>query len=277
MLREDQRPGRTPTDLQPDARAVRGAPAAHDAAGVPGKALRPASDVNPYTRWIHDHPAVLLAEPTPAALHERLQARDGPLVVDLGCGSGNFLLELAAREPHARCVGFELRYKRLVKAARKVERAGLDNVWLLREVAERFGAYFAAGSVSAVYVNFPDPWPRRSEWKKRMVNPPLLRALERVLEPGGRFFLKTDHSGYFLHVLSLLREAPGLRLATLCNGLRPRPEAPGAPRTEFELLFRSQRKPVYRLVLERPPAGAAPGGPRCGPYAADGRADGAHG
>jgi tRNA (guanine-N7-)-methyltransferase len=229
MLREDERAGR-------------------------GPALHRASEVNPYTRWVHEHPRVLLADPTPAALHALLGAAGAPLVVDLGCGAGNFLLELAHRAPEARFVGFELRYKRLVKAARKAERAGLANVIFLREQAERLGDYFAPGSLSAVYVNFPDPWPRRADWKKRLVGPALLRALERLLEPGGRFFLQTDHSGYFLHVLSLRREAPGLRLAAFSNDHHRHGPPAGEARTEFEQLFRGQRKPVYRLVLERPAA-----------------------
>ncbi len=220
----------------------------------PGRtpALHPGSDVNPYTRWIHDHPRVLLPTPTPAALAERLaEVAPGPLVVDLGCGSGNALLQLAQRHPDHRFVGFELRYKRLVKGARKVERAGLDNVWLLREAAERFVDYFAPGSLAAVHVNFPDPWPRRSDWKKRLVSARLLESLPRLLRPGGRFYLKTDHSGYFLHALSLLPAAHGLRLQAFSNDHHRSPPGRDDVRTEFEQLFRSQHKPVYRLVLEK--------------------------
>jgi len=234
MLHRDERPGRTP---------------------APRRAPLSASDINPYTQWVHEHPLVLLAEPTPAALHERLAARKGPIVVDLGCGSGNFLLERAGREPGTRFVGFELRYKRLVKAARKVERVDLDNVWFLRETAERLEAYFAPGSLRALHVNFPDPWPRRSDWRHRMVNATLLRSLEHLLEPGGHFFLKTDHSGYFLHVLSLVQDVPGLRLAAFSNDHHRHAASRGEARTEFEQLFHAQRKPVYSLALQRPAAG----------------------
>jgi tRNA (guanine-N7-)-methyltransferase len=217
-------------------------------------ALHRAERINPYVRQVHEHPQVLLAEPTPGALQACLACSAGPLVVDLGCGAGNFLLEQARRLPQGRFVGFELRYKRLVKAAQKVERAGLRNVWFLRERAERFADYFAPGSLHAVHVNFPDPWPRRSDWKKRLVSRALLRQVAALLEPGGRFVLKTDHSGYFLHALSLLPQAPGLRLAAFSNDHHRRACSPGEARTEFEQLFHSQAKPVYSLVLERPRA-----------------------
>jgi tRNA (guanine-N7-)-methyltransferase len=237
MLREDERAAAVPVPRT-----------------APREARGPSPDVNPYARWVHEHPAVLLAEPSPAALRACLAAGEGPLAVDLGCGSGNFLLACALAQPDMRFVGFELRYKRLVKAARKVERAGLGNVWLLRERAERLPDYFEPGSLRAVTVNFPDPWPRRSDWKKRLVHRALLRELERLLEPGGRFHLKTDHSGYFLHVLSLVREAPGLRLVAFSNDHHRQAAGRDEARTEFEQLFRSQRKPVYSLVLERPGA-----------------------
>ena len=218
--------------------------------------LRP-EEINPYVAWVHEHPTVLLPAPTPADLRTRLTAAGpGPLVVDLGCGSGNFLLAHAQRDPALRCVGFELRYKRLVKAARKAERAGLENLWFLRAPAEGLADYFAPGSLAAVHVNFPDPWPRPSDWRKRLVSVALLQQVSGLLAPGGRFYLRTDHSGYFLHALQLLPEvcpAAGLRLAAFSNDLHRGPSAPDAVRTEFENLFRAQGKAVYGLTLERTP------------------------
>jgi tRNA (guanine-N7-)-methyltransferase len=209
--------------------------------------------INPYTRWIYDHPGCLLPHPDPEQLAGRLAGRPcSGLVVDLGCGSGNFLLRLAERDPSRGYVGFELRYKRLVKAAGKLERQGLDNVWLLRERAEVFGAYFAEASVDALHVNFPDPWPKAGQWKKRLVSRPFLEEAARVLKPGGRLHLKTDHSGYFLHVLEVIRGFGSLRLRTLCNDLARLGGAAPEARSEFEQLFHAKRRPVYYLVLEAP-------------------------
>ena len=131
--------------------------------------------INPYTRWVYDHPARLLPEPSPEQL-ARLrgaQAAHG-LRVELGSGSGNFLLHLGQNFPEDHVVGFELRFKRLVKSARKMEKLGLENVWVLREVGERFDRYFGANAIDALYINFPDPWPKASQWKKRMVNGSML-------------------------------------------------------------------------------------------------------
>jgi tRNA (guanine-N7-)-methyltransferase len=217
--------------------------------------------VNPYARWVHDHPERLLADPTPAEL-TRLRGLAGRpphrVLVDLGCGSGNFLMALGARHPEDDCIGFELRYKRLVKSARKLEREGVTNVWLLRAEAERFGEYFLPASLDLVFVNFPDPWPKRSHWRKRLMNQPFIDALEPVLKPDGCLCLKTDHAGYFLHSLGVMQARPGWRIADSTNDLhqRTRPMA-GVPEagveTEFEQLFRSKRKPVFAAVFTRHP------------------------
>ena len=235
--------------------------------------------INPYTRWVYDHPERLLPEPTPALLaaaRSRAEARGraettAGLEIDLGCGSGNFLLQLAARHPQRHFVGFELRFKRLVKAARKLERAGCAHVWLVREAAERFGSYFETGSVDRIHVNFPDPWLRPSEWKKRLIGQRFLDESSRVLKAGGELRLKTDHAGYFLHVLAMFQGQPGWRLSEFandvhqglprvwqCHGDRPR-DIEANLETEFEQLFRSQHKPVYFLSVKKVAACGAGG------------------
>jgi len=227
----------------------------------PSQATHPdwAFRVNPYTRWVHEHPEVLLARPTPAALAQRLRAAGppgAPLHVELGCGSGNVLLQLGAARPGVHFVGFELRYKRLVKAARKVERLGLTNVWFLREQAENCFDYFPPGTVDTLAINFPDPWPKAVQWRKRLVGAPFLERLHATLRPGGTLRLKTDHSGYFLHVLSLIRNRPEWRIRTFSNDLHRHGKRAGDAVSEFEQLFISKGRAVFCLVLEK--AAAAP-------------------
>ena len=219
--------------------------------------LHPPSPVNPYTRHIHEHPSVLLPNPSPRELRKMMApgiAGGLKLAVELGCGSGNFLIEMAARHPTMAFAGFELRYKRLVKAARKIERAGLKNAWLVRDLAERFPLYFELESLDRVYLNFPDPWPKPSQWKHRLVNSDFFSSLGRYLRPGGRFCFKTDHSGYLLHVLSILSHAPGWRIRAFHNDIQRSRLANLSASSEFERLFRAMGKPVFYLELEKPGA-----------------------
>ncbi len=209
--------------------------------------------VNPYTRWVYEHPRHLLPDPTPEqlAVARGVRAATRPLCVELGSGSGRFLIEQARRLPQVDFVGFELRFKRLVKSAQKAEKLGLDNVWILREYGERLFAYVSANSLDGLYVNFPDPWPKVAQWKKRLINADFLRRLHEVLRPGGWLRLKTDHSGYFLHVLSSVQNAPGWAIRRFSNDMY-RASASGLDaRSEFEQLFASQNKPIFLLHLEK--------------------------
>jgi len=224
--------------------------------------------VNPYRTYVHDYPEVLFPYPQAAALQARLALRfgaagtgQGRLHVELGAGSGNFLVEMALRHPQDHFVGFELRYKRLVRSAQKLEREDRSNVWLLKAMGESFHQYCPPQSVDHLYLQFPDPWPRASQWKKRMVSGAFLERLAQVLRPGGVFHLKTDHSGYFLHVLALLNGRQDWRLRAWSNHLhrdvltqdgRSTDLLAVQVKTEFERLFISQHKPVYYLALEKP-------------------------
>ncbi|MBI3994197.1 MAG: hypothetical protein HY342_13060 [Candidatus Lambdaproteobacteria bacterium] len=224
-----------------------------------------AFEINPYTRWVYDHPGRLLPEPSPQAL-ARLRGADAarrPLRVELGSGSGRFLVQQAARHPQVHFVGFELRFKRLVQSARKAEQLGLDNVWFLREQGEHLFRYFGAGTLEGLIVNFPDPWPKAAQWRKRLINTPFLARLYEALRPGGWFQLKTDHSGYFLHVLALIRSPSPWTLRGFSNDLHRGGAVAGDVRSEFEQLFASIHKPIFHLLLEKP------GGParECAPDA----------
>ena len=224
---------------------------------------------NPYSGWVYDHPERLLAEPEAADLKKRLAGflvslndknrEKARLVFDLGCGSGNFLIEQALRNPETAYVGFELRFKRLVKSAEKAEKNGLENVWFIRERAEEFARYARPGSLDRVHVNFPDPWPKRGQWKKRLVNAAFLENLIELLKPGGMFFLKTDHSGYFLHVLEQVYALKNLKRVGFSNDLHRYGAMEPNVRTEFEMLFRSKQKPVYFLALEKTASGRSTG------------------
>ena len=210
-------------------------------------------EINPYSRWVHDYPERLLADPSPAELEALRQKKPGQrLHVELGSGSGNFLRQLAGQHPQDHFVGFEIRFKRLVRSAQKLERDGQDHVWFVKEEGERFADYFPPESIDQFYVNFPDPWPKRRQWRKRLVSQPLLQALHSRLTPSGRFHLKTDHSGYFLHVLQVVSQMPQWRLCYFSNHLH-RQAAQGSfgVITEFEQLFIQHQRPIYALSLAK--------------------------
>ncbi len=131
-----------------------------------------------------------------------------PLEVDLGCGDGRFLLEMAARFPERDFLGVERFLGRVRKVCRKGARAGLSNLKVLRlESAYTLEWMLPAASVSRVHLLFPDPWPKKKHHGRRLVKRSFCEALRKVLVPEGEFLFKTDHGEYFAESVEQVRES----------------------------------------------------------------------
>jgi tRNA (guanine-N7-)-methyltransferase len=139
----------------------------------------------------------------PASYVEKLPVRDlfvtpQPLEVELGAGDGSFLVAWAAQNPKRNFLAVERLLGRLRKADRKVRRASLTNVRLLRIEAGYFLEYMLpAGSVAALHVYFPDPWPKRKHHRHRLINDHFTEVTATVLQPNGIIYLRTDDKPYF--------------------------------------------------------------------------------
>ncbi|MBN1557510.1 MAG: tRNA (guanosine(46)-N7)-methyltransferase TrmB [Lentisphaerae bacterium] len=164
----------------------------------------------------------------------------GPLEIDVGCGKGRFLLARAAARPDVRFLGIDRLLVRLRRLGRKVDRAGLANVRLLRIEAHYALTYLLPpGSATTVYSFFPDPWPKRRHHKRRLYTPSFLDALHQVLRRDGRIHVATDHADYFEDIRGLFRADP--RFAeTEPLALEER------ERTDFELELAGPQSPIYR-------------------------------
>lgn len=129
---------------------------------------------------------------------ETLFERRAPLELDLGCGRGRFLIARAAAHPEVNFIGIDRVLLRLRKLDRRAGDAGLPNIRMLcGDVANIVQAHIPAAAVTACYVYFPDPWPKRRHHSRRLLSTVFINQLERVLSPGGRVHVATDHMDYF--------------------------------------------------------------------------------
>lgn len=139
----------------------------------------------------------------PAAILERLDwaavfGNTRPVEVELGAGDGSFLLDWAAAHPERNFLGVERLLGRVRKLDRKGRRRGLTNLRGLRlEAAYVLEWMIPAGSVAALHVYFPDPWPKKRHHKRRLVNARFAELAHRALAPGGVLHLRTDDEAYF--------------------------------------------------------------------------------
>ena len=164
-----------------------------------------------------------------------------PIVLELGCGKGEYTIDLAQRNPAFNYIGVDIKGARLWKGAKYATQHGMGNVAFLRTRIEFITAYFAPGEVSEIWLTFSDPQ-FRSE-NSRLTSPLFLERYRSFMKPGGIIHLKTD--SMFLHRYSrAVAERNGLRILGCTEDLygTPQPDRhlPGLPAETVEALYEVQ-------------------------------------
>jgi tRNA (guanine-N7-)-methyltransferase len=211
--------------------------------------------VNPYIDRLHEVADVVLQGTPGDQLEIRIAdhiARFDECFLEFGSGSGGHLIELAATNPNALCIGCELRYKRAFRTAEKAIGQGLSNLLVLRMDARTVPALFPTASVDRVYMNFPDPWEKLRWRKHRMASEPLFKSVSSLLKPDGVFRHKTDH-GDLHHELMKILPSSGLTITKTSSDLYNSEWLPGNIPSEFERLFLSQGLPIFFLEAAKSP------------------------
>ncbi|MDZ7269013.1 MAG: tRNA (guanosine(46)-N7)-methyltransferase TrmB [candidate division KSB1 bacterium] len=170
-----------------------------------------------------------------------------PLKVDVGCGHGHFLTAMAQAEPESNFIGIDIYAKSLARAQRKIDRLQLTNVRLLAMPAQAaFATAFRSGQVAEVYINFPDPWPKRRHAPRRLVQPPLVALLHDRLQAQGVVTVATDVADYAREMLQQFLAHGGFR-SCLAGGIVS--GLPDRLPTLYETKFRQQGLPLYYFKL----------------------------
>lgn len=168
-----------------------------------------------------------------------------PVELELGCGDGSFLLQWAARHPERNFLGVERLKGRLTKIDRKGRRQGLHHLRGLRlEAGYVLEWKLAPGSLSAIHVYFPDPWPKKRHHKRRLVQAPFTELAASVLAPGGHLYLRTDHREYFEQMEAVMSASPRFARSTEPEGLLD-------VKTDFEVGFNAEGKPTNHSAWRR--------------------------
>ena len=131
-------------------------------------------------------------------------AKDQPIVVELGCGKGDYTIALARRHPEMNFIGVDIKGARLWKGAKEATEQAMGNVAFLRTRIEFIDAFFGPGEVSEIWLTFSDPQLRGSE-NARLTSPLFLARYSRFLRPGGIVHLKTDSRFLYEYTQSVIR------------------------------------------------------------------------
>jgi len=195
--------------------------------------------------------AGLLLEYHPRAGPLRLEAIFGdksPVEVEVGPGKGGFLLGRASGCPEINFLGVEWVHAYAAYVADRAYRASLPNVRAIcADAADFFQTSLPDNSVSRVHIYFPDPWPKRRHRRRRLITPPFLCEVRRVLQPGAWLAIITDDAEYFDHACQAVSATDGLNEIPF----EPRLVAEALVGSNFEKKYSQAGKAFHALAAVR--------------------------
>ena len=172
--------------------------------------------------FVFQYPFAVLSRegfPLKGEWRSRFFHNDNPIVLELGCGKGEYTVELAERFPDKNFIGIDIKGARIWTGATRAEREGLKNVAFLRTNIELLPEFFAAGEVDEIWITFPDP--QMKKVRKRLTSSRFLDVYRKVAKPGALIHLKTDSPFLYTYTTALIDLngiTPKVREADLYGG-----------------------------------------------------------
>jgi tRNA (guanine-N7-)-methyltransferase len=170
----------------------------------------------------------------------------GPIVLELGCGKGEYTIALARLFPGMNFLGVDIKGARIWKGAKYAFENKMQNAGFLRTRIEFISSFFASDEIEQVWLTFPDPQPSRA--RKRLTSPAFLNRYRGFLRKGGLVHLKTDNMELYNYTLRVIR-ANSLELLMSTDDIYH--TAPNdkllSIRTYYEQQFLDQGKPIAYL------------------------------
>lgn len=180
--------------------------------------------------------------------HSEVFGNTRPIVLELGCGKGEYTIGQAQRFPERNFIGVDIKGNRIWRGAKTALDSGLSNVRFLRTQIELIPAYFAPGEVEEIWITFPDPQPNKPKTKKRLTSPQFIERYRQFLAPDGTMHLKTDNRMLYEFTLEVIAEKKLQLLAHTDDlDLSPLLDDVLSIRTYYEMLFRGKGMPIHYI------------------------------
>lgn len=173
--------------------------------------------------------------------HSEFFRNNNPIVLELGCGKGEYTVGLAENYPQKNFIGIDIKGARIWRGAKTSVEKKLDNVAFLRTRIEFIESFFSPGEVEEIWITFPDPQPQKPRERKRLTSLRFLNLYKKFLSPDGVIHLKTDNIGLYEYTLKVIHEN-NFPLMEFTEDLYSFPEIaqhPGATsiKTHYESIF----------------------------------------
>lgn len=136
--------------------------------------------------------------------HDGFFHNDRPIVLELGCGKGEYTVALAERDPSRNFIGIDIKGARMWRGAKTVTERKIPNAGFLRTRIEMINSFFAEGEVDEIWITFPDPQLKTRRAKKRLTSPLFLSYYAKLLTPDGKINLKTDSQHLYAYTQAVI-------------------------------------------------------------------------
>jgi tRNA (guanine-N7-)-methyltransferase len=168
------------------------------------------------------------------------------LKLEIGFGMGSFLIDMAAQEPQTNFIGIDFYHKGIRKLMTRKNKLQLENIRVAYgDVRFKVPVLFKDGELEAIYINFPDPWPKKRHTKRRLIKPDFVKLIGQKLAPKGRVFLATDFEPYAMEMLEHFNSEPLLQNQGPALGFLENRE--DLPKTKYEKNFIHAGHKIYYL------------------------------
>lgn len=180
---------------------------------------------------------------------ERAFVRRAPLMMEIGFGAGEALLEFARQHPDINCIGVEVHRPGVGHLLLGVREAGIGNLRVMCHDAVEVLEQIAPASLDSIHIFFPDPWPKKRHHKRRLIQPPFASLLARALRPDGTLRLATDWEHYAMQMRDVLDASAAFENHAGAAGFCARPDV--RPKTRFEARGERLGHAVWDLEYRR--------------------------
>jgi len=172
-------------------------------------------------------------------------ADDKPVIIEYCSGNGEWIGDRARQNPQFNWIAVEKRFDRARKIWLKTYREGIENLMVVCGEALVFTRFYAPTNVSEIYVNFPDPWPKRRHAKHRLIQAEFLQAVLAIVRPGGQAICVTDDRDYSNEMIREFEKCPEWKFLFNVN------EWPSYGRSFFNHLWLQRGRTIHYLSYEK--------------------------
>ena len=176
-----------------------------------------------------------------------------PIILELGCGKGEYTIGLAQRYPEKNFIGVDIKGNRIWTGAKTAIEKNMNNVAFIRTRIDFIEACFAEHEIDQIWITFPDPQPQKTRERNRLTNPMFINRYKHILKKEGVIHLKTDNKPFYDYTMEIVAEQK-LKLLDNTNDLyadtSQRDEALTTIKTYYEKKFSDLGFKIYYLKFK---------------------------